>query len=105
MGDMESAAAGEFTSFKTQTEGSVDSKNVAVSTKEGEVETLEGEITDAKNALNTAEGLHATALQELEKLKAMCIEGEESYAERKRKREQEIEALKQALRILEDWQK
>lgn len=105
VGDMESAAAGKFTTFKTETENSVGTKNNDVSTKEGEVETLEGAITDAQNALNTAEGLHATALQELEKLKAMCIEGEESYAERRRKREQEIEALKQALRILDDWQK
>jgi len=34
----------------------------------------------------------------------MCVEGEETWEERKAKREQEIEALKQALQILDEWQ-
>jgi len=34
----------------------------------------------------------------------MCVEGEETYAERVAKRQQEIEALKEALNILETWQ-
>lgn len=101
----ESAAVTTYDTYKTTTEGSITSKEGLVTTKEGEVTTKEGEIVTAKDELDTAEGLHSSALKELEKLKAMCIEGEESWAERTKKREQEIEALKEALRILEDYKR
>ena len=35
----------------------------------------------------------------------MCVEGEETYAQRVAKREKEIEALKEAQQNLDDWQK
>lgn len=101
--NQESEAETKFGTFKTATEASVTTKSGHVETKESEVTTIEGEITAATDALDTATGLHASAVKELEKLKAMCIEGEESYAERKKKREQEIEALKRAMTILENW--
>jgi len=99
----EADAVTKYNAYKSTTEGSIITKGTGVSTKQGEVSVLDGEMLDAKDALATAEGLHASALKELEKLKAMCIEGEESWAERKRKREQEVEALKDALKILEEW--
>jgi len=99
----ESAAQSAYDTFKGATESSTSTKTGQVSSKEAEVTALDTEITTAKDALNTANGLHSSALKELEKLKAMCIEGEESYAERKKKREEEIEALREAMRILEEW--
>merc|ERR1719258_907267 len=38
----------------------------------------------------------------LEELEAMCVKGEETWEERKQKREDEINALKEALALLED---
>jgi len=35
----------------------------------------------------------------------MCVEGEETYAQRVAKREKEIAALKEAMVILDEWQK
>jgi len=49
-----------------------------------------------------AQGLHEAALDELSKLKEMCVEGE-SYEERAKKREEEIAALKEALKILQEY--
>jgi len=105
VGTEESNAVTAYNTYKGTTEGSITTKEGLVTTKEGEVTRLEGEIVTAKDDLETAEGLHASALKELEKLKAMCIEGEESWAERKKKREQEVEALKEALQILDDYKR
>jgi len=105
VGQQETDAAGAYTTYESTTSGSIGSKEGLVTTKEGEVTRLDGEIVTAKDEFETAEGLHASALKELEKLKAMCIEGEESYAERIKKREQEIEALKEALTILDDYKR
>lgn len=99
----EKEAVTKFDKFKTDTETDIDDKKKSVTDKEGEVTTVEGDIVDAKDALETAEGLHSSAVKELEKLKAMCVEGEESYAERKKKRQQEIAALREAMQILADW--
>ena len=41
-------------------------------------------------------------LEELEKLKPVCVESGATHAERTARREQEIEALKEALKILEE---
>ena len=60
-------------------------------------------ITTAKGALNDAKTLHESALTELENLKASCVDGAESWEERKAQREKEIEALKGAMKILEEW--
>lgn len=100
----EGDAVKAFDKFETDTKASITAKEGEKETKEGDVVTAEDAITDAKDALNGAKNLKAGALKELEKLKAMCVEGEESYAERRKKREDEIAALKEALKILEEWQ-
>merc|ERR1719163_1376079 len=51
---------------------------------------------DAKDALDIA-------LAQLEKLKGMCIEGGETWEERNAKREREIAALKEAMKVLDEW--
>jgi len=58
-------------------------------------------FTDDKDG---AKSLLDGALEELAKLKPMCVEGQETYAERVEARNKEIAALKDALTILEDWQ-
>jgi len=51
----------------------------------------------AQKMLDGAEGV-------LAKLKPLCVDGQETYAERVEARNKEIAALKDALAILEDWQ-
>mmetsp|Transcript_52791 Transcript_52791/g.152216 ORF Transcript_52791/g.152216 Transcript_52791/m.152216 type:complete len:676 (-) Transcript_52791:126-2153(-) len=99
----EEEAQGKFDSFKKQSEASISGKEAEISSKEAAVKTAEAEIIGAKDSVMVGKRLHASALEELEKLHAMCVAGEESYAERRKKREQEIQALREALNILEDW--
>ena len=71
---------------------------------ESEVKTAESDLTGFKDDLKDATKMHKQALEELETLKPACVSGEESYAERREQRVKEIEALKEALKLLEDWQ-
>jgi len=103
VGEAEKTAASDFTTFESETKGSIKAKQELITTKEGEVETTKSEILDAENDITSADRLHASAVEELEKLATMCVGGAESWAERKEQREKEIEALKDALRILEEW--
>lgn len=80
--------------------------------KKKEIETKLTKITDTKDKLigfqeDKKNGLDqlANSKKELGKLKPMCVGGEESYEARVAKRQKEIEALKEALTILDDWQK
>lgn len=99
----ESDAEKDFTQFETTTQETITAKKSDKDEKEAAVKAAKVAITDAKDALKSAEDLHSASVEELGKLKAMCVLGEESYAERKAKREKEIQALKEALAILEDW--
>lgn len=80
-------------------------KQNSVSTKEDEVSGITDDLVGLNDSLGTAQKSHKDANSELEKLHSMCIEGEETYQERVAKRNKEIEALKEAHNILEDWQK
>eukprot|EP00928_Gymnodinium_smaydae_P012663 TRINITY_DN145_c0_g3_i1.p1 TRINITY_DN145_c0_g3~~TRINITY_DN145_c0_g3_i1.p1 ORF type:complete len:706 (-),score=271.80 TRINITY_DN145_c0_g3_i1:132-2249(-) len=99
----ESDAQAKFDKFETDTNNDISAKETEKGEKETAVTNAEDAITTATDALKDASSLHETALKELEDLKAMCVDGEESFAERKAQREKEIEALKQALKILDEW--
>jgi len=101
--EAESSAASEYEKFESETKESSSTKEGDIEQKKKDMTAAEEAVVEAKDALASAKGLHEAALKELEKLQAMCIEGENSFAERKKQREQEIEALKGALKILEDW--
>lgn len=62
------------------------------------------DITSNENSLAELGGILKATEEEFASLKPLCVEGEETYAERVAKREKEIEALKQALTVLENWQ-
>jgi len=63
-----------------------------------------GNILGEENEIKDATGLLDSATKALADWHTMCVKGEETYEERKAKREEEIAALKQAIEILEDWQ-
>jgi len=99
----EKAGEKAFKKFEKETKKDIDDKEDEKTSKEGDVADAEDAITEAKDNLNEAKNLKDGALEELAKLKPMCVDGEETYAQRKKKREEEIEALKEALKILEEW--
>jgi len=94
-----------FEMFEKDTSDDVDKKQKRIKKADGEVADAEAEILDQQQALSDAKDLLESGLEALEELEAMCVKGEETWEERKKKREEEIEALKEALAIFEDWQK
>jgi len=94
-----------FENFEKDTKDEVKLKNKKVKKNEGKVADAESDILDQKQALKDATALLDSATEALEDLEVMCVKGEETWEERKAKREAEVEALKEALNILEDWQK
>merc|ERR1712157_719949 len=75
--------------------------------KEGEIKLKSGTKTDKESALHTAEAdLKVTkeqldkALEYYEKLKPTCVDSGITYEERVRRREEEIQSLQEALKIL-----
>jgi uncharacterized small protein (DUF1192 family) len=91
--------------FETDTNDEIAKKDKKIKTLEGEVADLESKIVDQEQAKKDAEDLLESAKESLANLEAMCVKGEETWEERKKKRMEEIAALKEALAILEDWQK
>jgi len=103
VGAEEKEAEEKFDEFKKETDESTEKKEGEKTDKESGIKEASTAITEAKDANVAAEGLHEAALDELSKLKAMCVDDEESYEERAKKREEEIAALKEALKILQEY--
>jgi len=93
-----------FEAFEKDTNDSIDKKDKRIKNAEGELAEAEASILEEKQELADAKVLLESGLKKLEDLEAMCVKGEETFEERKQKRLEEIEALKQALTILEEWQ-
>merc|ERR1719198_912085 len=102
--DEEEMAQEDFEIFEADTKTDIATKERMVKTKQARVADLEDELVTLQNDLKSFEELLASAKEELSKIEAMCVEGEETYAERVAARKKEIEALKEALTILENWQ-
>lgn len=99
----EAAAVGTYDTFALTNTADTNQKQGDVDIKNGRITTLESELVTAKDDLQTAKEAHAASLSDLDNLHAMCVAGAETYEERVAKRQAEIEALKQAHSILEEW--
>merc|ERR1719313_608944 len=98
----EDAAQSAYEQFKSDAQKSIDDKSDLKGTKEGEKTTAELDITQAEADLKAETTNLENELAELEKLKPVCVDSGATHAERTARREQEIEALKEALKILEE---
>jgi len=98
--DSESA----FDKLEKDTNGDVGTKNKRIEKAQGELADAKSNILEQQQALSDGKDLLDSALEALEDLEAMCVKGEETWEERKKAREGEVEALKEALAIFEDWQ-
>jgi len=101
----EKTSQAAFASFEKDTKSDNAAKEASVTSKESEVSDANDDLVDEGEDKDDGSVLLDDAKAELKKLKPMCIEGEETYAERVAKREKEIAALKEAMVILDDWQK
>merc|ERR1719364_307348 len=71
-----------FESFEKDTNDDIDKKETRVKKAEGEVADAKADILDQQQALKDAKDLLEDGLAALEELEAMCVKGEETYAER-----------------------
>jgi len=101
----EEDAVAEHEQYKEDTEADLEEKSKSKTDKEKLKEETEGELTDAQDELKTQKTNLEDAKNELATLKPLCVDTGASWKDRRAKQKQEIEALKQALAILEDWQK
>merc|ERR1719161_1245545 len=101
--DAEDTAQAEFEKAEADTNADIATKEAAKTSKESDKETKEADLTTLKDSLRDTTKLHASALEELEKLKPACVDAAESWQERTARRQEEIDALKHALQILEEW--
>jgi hypothetical protein len=99
----ESDAESAFQAFKTESETDISDKEASVASKEGEVKSTTGDLSDYKEDLMEHSTLKADALAELAKLKPACVDTGSDYAEKVARREQEIEALKNAYAIFDEF--
>jgi len=101
----EDTAQGSFEAFESDTKTDNDDKEDEINGNDGRISDINDELVETEEDKDDASKLKENALIELKKLKPMCVEGEETYAQRVAKREKEIQALKDAQQMLDDWQK
>jgi hypothetical protein len=98
----EAAAADAHASFETRTKADIDAKDAEIESNDVKKSDAEDDLADSQDSLKLEKSKNKTALEELDVLKAKCIDNTVSYAERVKRRKQEIQALKDALAILEE---
>jgi chromosome segregation ATPase len=100
----EEIAEEAYQKFKTETEATIDEKTESKEAKEARVTAIKDLLVENKDSTNEQDLLLKAALAQLQDLHGPCVAGIETYEDRVAKREKEIEALKEALQILIDWQ-
>merc|ERR1740121_2393941 len=100
----ESDAQDDYDDLKEDLDKSTKNKQAAINTKEGQVGDAKDDIVLFTQRKRDADASLKIALAKLEELHGICVAGEETYEERVAKRKKEIDALKEAHAILENWQ-
>jgi len=97
----EDAAKKEFAKFEIQNEKSLAEKKVAKAENSKYKDETEENLDTAQESLQAQSGILSGAIKELIQLKAKCIDTGMSYKERDAARQEEIDALKKAITLLE----
>lgn len=99
----EADADSVFQGYKEETEQAIDEKNVIIKEKRQQAKTEENSLSEAQTDFREHNQLKADALEALAKLKAQCIvDNDKAAKENKARREEEIQSLKNAYKILND---
>jgi len=101
--DMEDAVAARQ-KFMESTAADVKQKQESIDKNEAAITEFNGQLLETEASLKDANILLASALKQLEGWKEMCVKGEVTWEEREQQRSEEIAALNEAMRILENWQ-
>lgn len=99
----EKEQAADFLEFKTVTKMSLKEKNVAKDENNNELTRTKDDISKQNEDLDASIISRDAAITELIELHAQCVDTGMSYEERVARREEEIEALKNAYEILSEW--
>merc|ERR1719454_1022100 len=97
----ESTAVREYTKTTKMNEIATATKQQDVKYKQKEAAGLDKSVAQTNSDLESAQAELDAIMEYLGKLADMCVAKAEPYAERKARRDAEIEGLKQALSILE----
>jgi len=98
--EAENVAHREYVEFSQTAKSSIAGKEKKTELDDQDLKETRTNIKTKTDDMQTAVDLLDKALQELEELKPTCIDTGMSYAERVKKREEEIKALEKALTIL-----
>jgi hypothetical protein len=98
----EDDSQGEYDTFKSDSETDISDKGALKTTAEDDRTQANLDITQAEADLKSQGELLQAAMDELEKLKPVCVDSGMSWEERSARRNQEIESLKEALKILQN---
>merc|ERR1719359_2679749 len=98
----EAEAASAYKKFMTESSSSKAVKDTNLKHKEGQRAEKEQKLNSVKKELATTQEELTAALAYYEKLKPSCVDQGISYEDRVARRKEEIEALKEALEILND---
>jgi len=98
----EETAQSDYDTFKSETETDISDKNTLKGEKTDAKTEAELDIVKADSDLRTEKEMLQNALDELEKLKPVCVDTGMSWEERTKRRTEEIESLKTALKILQN---
>jgi len=99
--EAEAAAHAEFVLFERASKADISGKEEKRSLDQEDLITTQDTITEKMQALKKTQELLDSALKELEVLKPTCIDTTMKYSERMQKRQDEIDALKRAVCILD----
>jgi len=102
--DQEADADSDYNNYKSDSESELSEKEDLVASTKRDITRITGVLDDAKGELKDHRTLKSEAMQELAELKPACVGGESNsaYIERVRRREAEIESLKNAYLILDE---
>jgi len=100
-GASEEQEAAEFVEFDRTSKADIGGKETKTELDQEDLETTETKLAEKMKDMQTNMDLVDKALEELEELKPVCIDTGMSYEERVEKREEEIQALHNALCILD----
>lgn len=101
--ETEKTQAADFMEFSTTTESSIAEKKSSIGQYDSELLEQKEEIQTNTDTMDASLKALDMAVTELEELHAACVDTGMSYEERVARREQEIEALKDAYKILDEY--
>lgn len=102
--EAETSAAKEFEEFQTHCEEDEEAKTKEREEKKTKIANLADALMEHRDTVKTSKVALKANREELEKLKAMCVFGQDTYDVRVARREQEIEALREAYKMLDAYQ-